>query len=74
MISTEQIQVIKEKLPRGYLKKVAENTGFSERTISKFLAAETYHTKIHQALLDLIEEHNGEMMRLQKRTEEITSK
>lgn len=56
MLTTAQLNDLKKSLPRGYLKKLVEKTGLSERTVSYFLSGETYRIDIHEAAIQIAEE------------------
>jgi len=65
MIETE-LQALKSKLPRGYFKTIISKTSLSEKTISKFFSGQIYRPDIHEAALQLAEEHSKRINEINK--------
>lgn len=55
-IRKEQIRLLKKHLPHGSIKKIAQQTGMFELSISKILDAQWNNEKVLQAAIAIIKE------------------
>ncbi len=55
---------LKNCIPYGYGKKIAEKAGVTEKSVSNFLVGKTNSVKIEMAALEVIAGLNGEKKRL----------
>lgn len=67
MLSKQDIDQLKERLPRGYFKKVCERVTVSKRSVSNFFEGKIYSLEVHQAVLDEIEVFEAEKAELLER-------
>lgn len=69
-MTKDDLNTLRNKLPRGYMKRIKERTGFSEATIWKVLAGDFTNLQIIDAAIDLAREYQDT---LSKQTENIKS-
>lgn len=60
MLSKNDLDKLKKRLPRGYFKRVSEKSQLSQRSVSNFFEGKVYNADIHQIVLDMIEENEAE--------------
>lgn len=71
MLTKKDIDKLKERLPRGYFKKVSDRSGKSTRSVSNFFEGKIYNLDIHQAVLDEIEEFETAQTEVLKRQKSL---
>lgn len=59
-VKIEKIRQIKKLLPHGSIKKIAEQTGMIELSISKILDGQWNNEKVIYAALDILDKHQKE--------------
>lgn len=74
ILTKEEIEQIKKKLPKGYFRKLRERLGISERTLSKFFNASHYDITIHSEVVKLGEEYQAKIKGLKQRQKKLTEK
>ena len=65
MLSHNDLDKLKEKLPRGYYAQIGTITKLSEKTITNFFTGKLYRTDIHEAALKLAETHQNHIKDLE---------
>lgn len=55
MLTTEELGKLKERLPRGYFRKVIEKSQMSEKSVANFFSGKSYNIDIHEAAIDVAE-------------------
>lgn len=73
MLSKEELQDLKKKLPYGYFSKIEKRVDVSVRTITYFFSEKDhrYSLDVHQAALDVIEEYQASLNEIKKRHKSI---
>lgn len=61
MLKKSEIKQIKKWLPRGFIKTISDNTGFSESYVEKFFSGAKYNASIHTAAVELANENKTEL-------------
>lgn len=67
MITKKEIKKIKEWLPEGFIKQIADKTEFSESTVQKFFSGARYNKVIHECALEIAESNKSEIESLKLR-------
>ena len=58
-MTKQDLNVLRDKLPRGYMKKIKEKTKFSEATIWKVLAGDFYNQTIIDCAIEMATAHQA---------------
>lgn len=72
MLSKNEITELKNRLPRGYFKKVCDRVTVSGRTVSNFFEGKIYSLEVHQAVLDEIEVFEAQKAELLDRQKSLS--
>lgn len=71
MLSKQDIDQLKSRLPRGYFNRVCERVTVSRRSVSKFFEGKSYTLEVHQAVLDEIETFEAQKAELLERQKSL---
>lgn len=72
MLTDEEVNNLKNLLPRGSIKKIRHRTQLSEKTVSDFFSNKRYNKKIHSIALDIVEESKLEDLKIKQRHKKLT--
>lgn len=61
MLTREELERLKKRLPKGYFRKTTDRSTMSERSVANFFNGKAYNLKIHQAAVDVAEEYENEI-------------
>jgi hypothetical protein len=70
-MNNNQLQEIKQSLPRGYRVLLSQETGFSVSHIDHVLAGRRYNQSIVNAAIDLLEKHFESIEESSKRINQV---
>ncbi len=71
MMTKAELKKIKGRLPRGYLKLIAERTGKSESSVYKTLSGLMHNTTILEEAISMAKEHTEHINKLKKQIKAI---
>lgn len=71
MLQPDELQKLKDRLPKGYFKKTIEKSKMSERSVANFYNGTSYNLTIHEAALDLAEENEQRLNSAMERSKSI---
>lgn len=69
MITQEDLETLKQKLPRGYSIAIQKRSGFSLSLVNKFFQGKVYNLAIHKAAVDYAAEYKKAVDGLIERTQ-----
>lgn len=53
-LSKEDLQKLKDSLPRGYFLRTVKKSGMSEKSVANFFSGKSYNINIHNAALKVL--------------------
>ncbi len=71
MLNTEELELLKKKLPRGYSAMISVRAQVNPKTVYNFFRGQ-YNTAVHAAALAVGEEYQRELKQLNERTKALT--
>lgn len=72
MLQSDELQKLKDRLPKGYFKKTIEKSKMSERSVANFFSGKAYNLTIHEAAVDLAEENEQRLNSVMERSKSLS--